>query len=68
MSKDDKKAIVIYTSRRGSTRQYAEWIAEDLGCSAYPLTDITDKNADIDLADYDYNIRRLDKRQRNSGL
>ena len=24
------KSIVIYTSKRGSTRQYAEWIAEDL--------------------------------------
>ena len=25
-----KKAIVIYSSKRGSTQQYAEWIAEDL--------------------------------------
>ena len=25
-----KKAIVIYSSKRGSTKQYAEWIAEDL--------------------------------------
>ncbi|MBQ6583286.1 MAG: hypothetical protein IJH77_05620 [Mogibacterium sp.] len=31
------RAIVIYSSKRGSTRQYAEWIAEDLGCSAVPL-------------------------------
>ena len=29
------KSIVIYTSKRGSTRQYAEWIAEDLGCEAF---------------------------------
>lgn len=33
-----KKAIVIYTSKRGSTKQYAEWIAEDLGCEARPLS------------------------------
>ena len=25
-----KKAIVIYSSKRGSTKQYAEWIAEEL--------------------------------------
>ena len=31
------KAIVIYTSKRGSTKQYAEWIAEDLGCEAVPF-------------------------------
>ena len=28
-----KKAIVIYSSKRGSTQQYAEWIAEDLSKS-----------------------------------
>ena len=33
-----KKYIVIYTSKRGSTKQYAEWIAEDLGCEALPLS------------------------------
>ena len=33
------KSIVIYTSKRGSTKQYAEWIAEDLGCEALPLSD-----------------------------
>jgi len=25
-----KKAIIVYCSKRGSTRQYAEWLAEDL--------------------------------------
>lgn len=30
---------MIYTSKRGSTKQYAEWIAEDLGCRALPLSD-----------------------------
>ena len=48
-----KRAIVIYTSRRGSTRQYAEWIAEDLGCEALTLAEATDKNRAIDLYDYD---------------
>lgn len=32
-----KKAIVIYNSKRGSTKQYAEWIAGDLECTAVPL-------------------------------
>ena len=34
-----KKAIVIYTSKRGSTKQYAEWIAEDLDCGAKSLAE-----------------------------
>lgn len=28
------KAIVIYKSKYGSTKTYAEWIAKDLGCKA----------------------------------
>ena len=43
------KSIVIYTSKRGSTRQYAEWIAEDLGCEALPLSDAKG----MDLHEYD---------------
>ncbi len=43
------KSIVIYTSKRGSTRQYAEWIAEDLGCEALTLSDAKG----IDLHEYD---------------
>ena len=43
------KGIVIYTSKRGSTKQYAEWIAEDLGCEALPLSDAYG----IDLHEYD---------------
>ncbi len=42
------KGIVIYTSKRGSTKQYAEWIAEDLGCEALPLSDAQG----MDLHDY----------------
>ena len=43
------KSIVIYTSKRGSTRRYAEWIAEELGCKAAALSDAKD----INLYDYD---------------
>lgn len=43
------KSIVIYTSKRGSTKQYAEWIAEDLECRALPLSDA----GDINLYEYD---------------
>jgi menaquinone-dependent protoporphyrinogen IX oxidase len=46
-----KKAIVIYTSRRGSTEQYAKWIAEDLGCEAIPLADPRMK--EVNLYEYD---------------
>lgn len=45
-----KKSIVIYTSKRGSTKQYAEWIAEDLGCEALTLTDALKR--DINLYEY----------------
>ena len=41
------KSIVIYTSKRGSTRQYAEWIAEDLGCEALPLSDALEHGTDL---------------------
>ena len=46
-----KKAIVIYTSKRGSTKQYAEWIAGDLGCEAVAFADPRMK--DINLYEYD---------------
>lgn len=43
------KKIVLYTSKRGSTKQYAEWIAEDLGCEVVNL-----KDADLtSLPEYD---------------
>ena len=44
-----KKSIVIYTSKRGSTKQYAGWIAEDLGCEALPLSEAYG----LDLHEYD---------------
>lgn len=42
-------AVVVYKSKYGSTKTYAEWIAEDLGCEA-----IDAKNVKIDdLLKYD---------------
>lgn len=41
--------IVIYKSKYGSTKSYAEWIAEELSCKA---VDASKVKAD-DLADYD---------------
>ena len=35
-----KKAIVIYNSKRGSTKQYAEWIAGELGCTLVSLENL----------------------------
>lgn len=41
--------IVIYKTKYGSTKQYAEWIAEDLGCDA-----VDAKNVKVDdLLGYD---------------
>ena len=42
-------AIVIYKTKYGSTKAYAEWIAEELGCEAY---DVKKVKAD-DLLAYD---------------
>ena len=42
-------AIVIYKSKYGSTKAYAQWIAEELGCDA---VDAKDVKAD-DLKKYD---------------
>ncbi len=47
------KAIVIYTSKRGSTKQYAEWIAEELGCEAISYDAALKKGSGINLYDYD---------------
>ena len=45
------KSIVIYTSKRGSTRQYAEWIAEELGAD---LVDARARKLKLrDIKDYD---------------
>ena len=45
----NEKSIVIYKSKYGSTKKYAQWIAESLTC---PVKDIKDVSAK-DLAQYD---------------
>ncbi len=35
----EKNILVLYESEAGLTRQYAEWIAEELDCQAIPLKD-----------------------------
>ena len=43
------KAIVIYKTKYGSTKTYAEWIANELDCKAFDVKNI---NVD-DLSEYD---------------
>lgn len=43
------KTIVIYKSKYGSTKKYAEWIAEELGCEAVDSKNIKPE----DLKEYD---------------
>lgn len=43
------KAIVIYKSKYGSTKTYAEWIAEELSCEAVDAKQVKVE----DLAEYD---------------
>ena len=43
------KTIVIYSSKTGFTRQYAEWIAKETGAECLPLAEAKKK----DLAGYD---------------
>ena len=44
-----KKAVVIYTSKYGATKKYAEWISQDLGADIFE-----EKNFDTKkFADYD---------------
>ena len=35
------KTIVIYKTKYGSTKQYAEWISEELGCKAVDQKNVT---------------------------
>ena len=43
------KSIVIYNSKTGFTKQYAEWISDAAGCECVSLK----KAGEINLADYD---------------
>ncbi len=42
-------SIVLYTSKTGFTKQYAEWIAEALGCECRPYT----HGCEAQIRDYD---------------
>lgn len=44
-----EKAIVIYKSKTGFTKRYAEWISEELGCIAVPFKEVEK----ADLGAYD---------------
>ena len=43
------KTLVIYKSKYGSTKQYAEWIAEELDCEAVDAKSVKP----LDLEKYD---------------
>jgi len=44
-----ERTVVIYKSKRGSTKQYAEWIGEELQCPVISEKDFSKK----DFANYD---------------
>ena len=47
------KYIVIYKSKYGSTKNYAEWIAEELGCNVKNANNVTlDELSDFDVIIY----------------
>ena len=47
------KTIVIYKSRTGFTKRYAQWIAEELACEVIAYDDIPDINFDhVDVIIY----------------
>jgi menaquinone-dependent protoporphyrinogen IX oxidase len=47
-----KKIIVLYRSKTGFSKRYAEWIAEDLGCECRPIKGVKLE----DLQDYGFVI------------
>lgn len=44
-----KKTLLIYYSKTGFTKRYAEWIAEELSCDLIPFSD----KKTVTLSDYD---------------
>ncbi len=48
MNRAEMRTIIIYASKYGSTRQYAEWLGNETG---YPIFNIKDIQADI-IKDY----------------
>lgn len=62
------KTIILYSSETGFTKQYAEWISEELNCECQELKEFDKKLADYDMAIYGGSIfagkiRDLDKFQ-----
>ena len=62
------KTAVIYESGTGFTKQYAEWISEELGCECEELKSFSNNLSDYDMAIYGGSIfagkiRDLDKFQ-----
>jgi menaquinone-dependent protoporphyrinogen IX oxidase len=48
-----KKTIVLYESKTGFTRKYAEWIAEELDAELFPLQEARRSIDAAKLQDYD---------------
>ncbi len=44
-----KKTVVFYYSKYGSTKKYAEYLAEQIGCESFPI----ERAKDMDLSGYD---------------
>ncbi len=42
-------AVVVYRSQTGSSKRYAQWLAEDLSCDAVPLEELDRAAATCDL-------------------
>ncbi len=49
MDNSNKRALVIYSSKYGTTKQYAEWIAHELGAQAVPAGNVKPES----LLEYD---------------
>ncbi|THU30735.1 hypothetical protein FAM09_29485 [Niastella caeni] len=45
------KGVVVYKGKYGATKQYAEWIGEELGIPVFSA-----ENIKVDVSDYDYLI------------
>jgi menaquinone-dependent protoporphyrinogen IX oxidase len=48
VEEEHMNAVLVYATKLGSTRQYAEWIAKDLGITAVSVKDV--KTADLERA------------------
>ena len=55
------KTVVIYKSKHGSTKKYAEWIGEELECPVFSADDFSKK----ELEDYESIYRIYHNRYHN---